>query len=82
MNWSMMPQLAPTNSFSDALAEAGEDGAGIAGADEREDGERGDHFDAAELERPEPSGTSPQRLRLKPGILWPSPVRMETTPRG
>jgi hypothetical protein len=70
MNWSMMPQLAPTNSFSarwQSRASAGREcltpmSAGdtaVAVATST----------AAELLNPEPRGTSPQRLRLSGGIL-------------
>ena len=44
MNWSMMPQLAPTNSFSTRWQRRASTGPRIAGADQREHGQRGDHF--------------------------------------
>ena len=59
----------------DALAEAGEHGAADSLAPISESTASAvTTSSAAELERPEPSGTSPQMLRLKPGILWPSPA--------
>ena len=81
MNWSMIPQFMPTNSFSARWQRRANTGPSSCQSDSAWKSTAVATSMAADELSPAPRGTFPSRAASSPGSDSPSPCRIRATPR-